>query len=421
MLLYSLRLVRMSRFLVALLIIGWTGLASAVEMTALYEARVPAPVGVEQTQLLKSVFTEVLVKVSGRSDIVSHASYESMLAQADMLVQQFRFEADYNPPSLIQAPATEENTVQKAYWASFERQGVNRLLTESGINVWGNVRPSTLIWFARETGQGREMPARHEMYDIVTVFEDQAAIRGIPVIFPFMDLQDQSKVSVSDIWGNFMDAVKAASVRYQPQTIAIVKLYQGPGQSWSSEWMVDFLGSQHRWSLRDNDQEFLLREGINRLTDTLALRYTRSGVEANKNTLILRVNNVASFRDFERTNEYLASISAISKLQVLKTAEDRVLFSIELQSDRDALEQSIRYGDVLETVESTRPGIDDVEGQSFKPVILDNVDNPSQRAQALDNVEKSAAPEQAGQINGMHEQPNTADNLQVDLDYWLIK
>jgi len=78
----------------------------------------------------------------------------------------------------------------------FDATVFDRMLTESGLPVWGSERPAIAVWLAVEDVSGRlQWRGSSEMAAERTIVERVAKARGLPLVWPFVDAADISAAS----------------------------------------------------------------------------------------------------------------------------------------------------------------------------------------------------------------------------------
>ena len=97
----------------------------------------------------------------------------------------------------------------------FDANAVQRLLQDAAVPMWSGSRPVTLMWLAYEQDYNRQVVATSTPMDqpVKHNLMQQMHRRGLPVVLPLMDLEDEMRVSASDIWGRFPEPVINASSR----------------------------------------------------------------------------------------------------------------------------------------------------------------------------------------------------------------
>ena len=168
---------------------------------------------------------EVLVRVSGRVDIVEHPLVTAALRTPENYYTEFSYQtiesggsdADCLPPP-HRRPASQKMQIR------FEPSLISDLLRRADLPVWGSNRPSVLFWVARGSGAERAVLGEGSSGLFAQSVRERAKSRGVPVYFPVWDLEDSSRVTVSEIWGRFLDQIEAASERYSPDKLLVVRV-----------------------------------------------------------------------------------------------------------------------------------------------------------------------------------------------------
>lgn len=420
---------------------------NAASVSKLYEASIKADADKSEQQLIAEAFTRVLIKVSGRSDVTSSPAYNAMLKKAGGAISQFRYDhRSKEPVSTTETPADNPETIpaedadqaeekpeekEKWFWVRFNSNIVNNLLKSAQIPIWGKIRPETLLWFSQEIKAKRYLQGQYDEPEIYTILKQQAEQRGIVLIFPFLDLEDQAKLSAADIWGNFNDAVLLASRRYQAQSTLTTKLFKEPSGLWVSQWNWLILGEVQSWEFRSEQQDKVLTAGIDELADRLSRQFTQV-MRGAESAVILQVNNVGGFRDFQTLDDYLRNLATVKSVDLMLVEQDKVIYTISYLGSKDSLVQEIRLGDVLNTVE--RSGIDNAQGSensTYQPVILDDLNDKnrlrekpaSEREKALNALDNSGttAQQAATQISAENSPEKMPEKIIPELEYWLAR
>ena len=187
------------------------------------EVAVPNQTSGVRTRATGEALKEVLVRVAGQEAVLQTAPAKQMLKEPDALVQQYRYfnEPGSEPPLL-------------KLWVRFDGEAIRRALQQQGVTYWGAERPDTLVWLAVEDRGKRYVVSADDGTDVQRQIALAAKQRGLPIVFPLMDLEDQSQVRFSDIWGGFFENVMTASKRYNPQAVLVGRLNRSPSGGWSS-------------------------------------------------------------------------------------------------------------------------------------------------------------------------------------------
>ena len=288
---------------------------------------------------LREALTEVLIRLSGDRDLVRQPGVAALLAQADSHVQQY----GYRP-----APADARDP--GAPWrlrVRFDGGGLERALRDLGLPFWGGERPETLVWLAVEQPGQRQLLGETDATEVKDGLLSTARHRGLPLIFPLLDLEDRARVSFSDVWGGFLEPVLEASRRYRPQALLIGRLHQSGSGAWQASWILRLQDSEQRWSGSATEPGALAAEGMGRVADELAARFAVVDTGGAGGRLRITVAGVTDTGDYARLNRYLASLSALQSAQLQTLAGDRAEYLLELQGDASGFERVLTLGSVL--------------------------------------------------------------------------
>ena len=309
------------------------------------EVVVPNQTSGVRTRATSAALEEVLVRVAGQDAVLKTAPAKQMLKKPDALVQQYRYfyEPGSEPPLL-------------KLWLRFDGDAIRNSLQQQGQAYWGSERPDTLVWLAVEDRGKRYVVSADDGTDVQQQIALAAKQRGLPVLFPLMDLEDQSQVRFSDIWGGFFENVMAASRRYSPQAVLIGRLNRSPSGGWSSRWHLEVAGKPAAWSDSRQQLNKLSQQGIDDTADRLASRFAVAPGSSSSNTVSISVSGVDSLSDYARLSAYLKGLTAVSGMQVERVAGAEIDYALQLNGSLDDLTRTVTIGTVLEPVASETPG-----------------------------------------------------------------
>ncbi|WP_260291145.1 DUF2066 domain-containing protein [Sedimenticola hydrogenitrophicus] len=336
---------------------GYGPAATAGQVTGLYSAEVPvAGQSVEQrTDGIRRAFARMLIKVTGNRTVPQRPELQEDIAQATRYVQQFRYRLGAGRSSAAEPPAAEDGAVDsgeasRLLTVQFDSAAVQRLLRERRLPVWGRNRPSGLVWLGIES-QGQRRVMRPELdaalIDAMTVTAEQ---RGVPLLLPLMDLEDQAAVQVADLWGDFEQNIRRASQRYTPDLIVTGRMTQLSGRLWRVTWRLYHGNRTTSWSDEGGDPVDLAREGAQHVGDLLAERYAPVGGEANLSPIRLRVSGVTALVQYAGVGRLLQSQSSVERADMVAVEPDAVIFELQVRGGIQVLEQGLALGGVIEPV-----------------------------------------------------------------------
>lgn len=337
-------------------------LQAATEVDGLYEASVPVfTQGKEERKLaIRSAFEDVIVKVSGDRNAVALLELAGALENMVPFIEQYRYDKlpqEPAPPDFDPDIQATELQPTQLLWARFDEDEVNRILQQNNLPVWSRVRPMMLVWLAVEDAGMRYIVDSGSVSDIPAELDKLSKRRGVPVVLPLMDLEDQQNVRVIDIWGNFNEPVRLASERYQPEAILVGRLLRDRSGGWRGRWT--FYGDEKStgvyWSNIASSQPELIATGVNGASDWLAQRFSHVFSELEEGNVLLTISDINQLGHYARVQNYLEKLPSVTQAQAIRVEEDNITYQLKLKTGTEDLLQSIKLGKALVPIETSNP------------------------------------------------------------------
>ena len=221
---------------------------------------------------------------------------------------------------------------------NFEPNAIAALLRESGFSVWGSNRPSVLLWVAVSDDKGRRLTTENDGSEVSTALADLARERGLPMLYPLMDLEDASALSVAEVWGAFLDRVDGASVRYNPDSILSGRVQRDSSEQWLGYWAYRIDGKWTRIQNQAASQRDLIADVVDRLADQLASRYA---VGSARGVVNLRVEGIESAQAYAAVLSYLQSLAPVLDTYVARVEGTDVIFELSTEGQQQQLVEII--------------------------------------------------------------------------------
>jgi len=331
---------RLVRTVICAWAVSFANSAAAVPVENLYNAQVEvaSQSAADREAGIRNALGAVLVKLTGDPRAAQRPEAQLILKQAERYVEQYQYSQKRTPAG--QAAQGE------LLWVGFDAHAVTRSLQDSGLPIWGRNRPFLILWIGVEESGRRYLvePGTHS--ELREAVETAAAARGLPVLLPLMDLEDQAAIDAADVWGNFSDRIAKASSRYRANGILVGRIHKEPSGQWRSRWSLDEGGTSHQWEGRSGSLREALATGVDGTADVLAHRYAQV-LTTSTEELTFAVEGVASTERYAQVLRYLDSLESIDEVRVAAVEGDRVVFQLRLRTDREGLGRSLALGDLL--------------------------------------------------------------------------
>jgi len=342
--------------------------ALGVRVEGLYRAAVEVvDKGAEaRTSGFRTAIEQVLVKVTGSTDVIADERLEPILEQPARYVQQFRYEQLETEPAdddAAEAPDSQaaesgngedragqtesveaEPVPQYRLRVVFAQRRIEQLLKDREIPTWDVYRPQVLVWLAFDDGQRRTLVAADDDSGIDEALREVAERRGLPLLLPLLDMEDQRRVEYFDIQGGFLDRVREASSRYNAPLVLIGHVYRANGD-WRGEWTLLEPDDRSGWLTRTEEPEQAVHTGIGGLADRLAARL--AGREGELRGVRVRVEEAEALDDYARLSRYLDRLPRVDGHRLVRVRPRELLFELSLRGKLSDLERAIAVDNLL--------------------------------------------------------------------------
>ena len=346
----------------------------AVDIKGLYEVEVPvfSQTENERKAAMRRGMLQVLIKISGSSEIPFAPGIPKILENAASYVQQFRYSAW---PASRPVPHAFEGgkTPNKILWVRYDKQALNEILRNRGLPIWGRSRPVVLIWLAVEDGSERYLLGNDTSEEMKRLFDVESKRRGMPILLPLLDLQDQVAIRVLDVWGDFQEEILQASVRYQTKAVLRGRLFRDGYEGWLAKWTLYEDGERVHWESRGASQGVIFGDAIDNVASRLSARYAQVINEAGSDAFFISVNNVTNLKDYARIVKYLSSLALVTDASAVQFDADTARFRIDIDGAEQGVVRTIELGNVLVAV-SDSEGQEQVDQEGAQTGLNVNID-----------------------------------------------
>lgn len=331
--------------------------AHAVVVDDLYSIELPVAdqTTTQRLQVFRQAFEEVLIKVSGDKRIVSRDDLARPLKNSARYVLQYRYlnRRDQDAESF--------DAGQLYLRVQFNQDVLEKLLRQFQIPIWGKERPSTLMLVSVDVNKKVSVVSGDTTPDFLEVFDRSATRKGIPVLFPLLDLEDRMLMGVEDIIEINENSIQALTDRYAPDAVLVGKVSGRIGQGWSGEWQARVGNRLVNWTFKASTRDDLINQAMSNLAQNLASEYALRGSNLFQDTVLLRIMNVDNLTQYNQVLKYLVSLNAVESARAILFASEQVTYQLDLRNSIQDLQQLINLGDVLEPLEL--PVIDTTQEQ----------------------------------------------------------
>ena len=305
-------------------------------MENLYVAEVLV-VGEEERQLARGAqagLLQVLVRVSGTREVENSALIASSLRKSEAYYYQYSYESTDKTLQI-----GNEVVPAQLLRIHFEPSAVAKLLRRAGFPVWASNRPGVLLWLAISDVEGRRILSENEVNEMTKALQDQARLRGLPLLFPLLDLEDSASLSTAEVWGAFLGRIADASARYNPDSILTGRIQKDSNGRWSARWSYQIDQSWHVADSSAFSADEMIRSMIDRLTNELAARYA---IDSSRSQVTIRIESVNNLEDYVAVSNYLESLGPVLSSFIVRVDGSEVEFKLNTEGKNEQLIEIIQ-------------------------------------------------------------------------------
>ena len=280
--------------------------------------------------------SQVLIRVSGRSDILQNPVIVAALKTPEQYYSEFsyaRVEAVNDAAAALPQPGLDPlpaETPRQVMRIRFAPSLIAKILREADLPVWGSNRPSVLSWMAIDDESGRQVLGEANPSLFAKTLNQAARARGVPLLLPLWDLEDSRGVSSSEIWGRFLGRIEAASKRYAPDKILVFRAESEFSNQWRGDWSLGEGGQWRSGTVYGESQAQLATALVGVLASVLSEQYA---VTSTRSEVRLTVEGITEIQDYAEVSRYLEGLTQVMSVQPVRILTDMVEFKLRSEGE----------------------------------------------------------------------------------------
>jgi uncharacterized protein len=280
--------------------------------------------------------SQVLMRVSGRSDILQNPVIVAALKTPEQYYSEFsyaRVEAVNDAAAALPQPGLDPlpaETPRQVMRIRFAPSLIAKILREADLPVWGSNRPSVLSWMAIDDESGRQVLGEANPSLFAKTLNQAARARGVPLLLPLWDLEDSRGVSSSEIWGRFLGRIEAASKRYSPDKILVFRAESEFSNQWRGDWSLGEGGQWRSGTVYGESQAQLATALVGVLASVLSEQYA---VTSTRSEVRLTVEGITEIQDYAEVSRYLEGLTQVMSVQPIRILTDMVEFKLRSEGE----------------------------------------------------------------------------------------
>lgn len=296
---------------------------------------VDVPVTDQSTEVRSAAFRQALLvalkRITGLNDVPTTPAVTSALEAPQRFYVEYRYHEVENPVAGALPAKVPMLSVR------FAENAIQKLVAEAGLPLWSSNRPTTLAWIAVSDGANRSVLGANDKSPLLNSIRAHGRERGLPLLFPAMDLDDQSAVTDSVVAsGASSPAIERASERYRPDQILVGRAVHGANDAWAVDWQLMQHGTESKFRFESPNADAAGAAVVDRLVADLVARYVVVG-GGSQERLQIRVDGISDVAQYGALLKYLGRLEYIDSVQIEEVSLNAVMLSLHTRTPWDRL------------------------------------------------------------------------------------
>lgn len=279
---------------------------------------------------------EVLVRMSGSASVLESPSVQEAIGKAQRYLEQFQYARLDN--SELKQKGFEENLS-----LVFSARVVKEILREAKQPFWPETRPKTLVWLVENhIDDGKRFLGADSSHPLIQSLNASAKLRGAPLIYPLLDLDDQIALSPEQVWNLNEAAIYEASARYHADVILLGRFSETSQGVMLATWQIAHRGESRVFDSRSDDIAALGLDVVAPLTEWMSSIYGIVPQAQGEQKMYLNVAGIQSFGQYMAAFNYLQGLAMAKDVQLVAARQDTLLLALAADTDIEKLVSTLK-------------------------------------------------------------------------------
>lgn len=331
-------------------------IAHGLQVSGLYSHRIAVSndSNAERSRAFAEALAAVVVKVSGEQRWLDHPAIVQALGDAQSYVEA----TSYDSARIVLNDEVEDGAVigdragvvqgtvqttpasreQRYLNVNFAASLIDELLSQANIPVWDSNRPSVLVWIVLQNAEGeRSLLTPDAETQVVEIMQQFAQERGLPIIFPLLDFEDQRSLSEDTVWSLDQRAITDASERYGADSILTGRVHFTTDGELVGRWQFIFQDQAEEFAVVDNDLRSYLYKPLDRATKQLADFFALLPETSSQQIVQLRVEGIKNLSAYSALLTYVNNLGLVDSVITAGLDGERLDLRLGLLGDSQQL------------------------------------------------------------------------------------
>ena len=283
-------------------------------------------------KVLPQALEQVLIRMSGNADIMTLPAIQNELSQISRYIEKYNY--------VIKIEGNRSN--QLLLRVAFNQQAIKQLLYNANQAIWGINRPLMMIWLAIPNGTQSQILTSDSQKSVIQTIKQVASVRGIPIIFPMMDLEDQIHMvqPPSTLLNN--QQLQAIAQRYEVDSILSGTVMANKEYQLQGEWKLFLNETVYEWQTNGSNLTKVVKNGVNHAVDMMINQFATLDSKGMESLVTIQVSGIRTLDDYVHVISTLKHLIPVTKIFVSDINTDTLLLKIKTTGNINDLVKSLK-------------------------------------------------------------------------------
>jgi hypothetical protein len=308
-----------------------SGSAWAVQKVDLYSSSQLLPVGVKHQAINQAIYSglkEVIVRITGSQSYADEVYLEQLKPLVADLLESSGFESS----KLTLTDRLGDAVAAQHFVMKFNSEKILNIVRSQGWPVWSGSRPELFMWgtWVNESGSSPRdgvLVTSDNVSQFTFEMEKSAQQRGVPILWPWGDLQDLQQSLPSRLWLADDSANDWLFELYQADKISRFVLKQTK-QGWTLNFNltnIDVAGGTQK--IQSTSLASLAQIWVDILAENLAGQHRIDRTAVNQ-TVLFQVSGIDSLKKHKKVQRFLSNLTIVNNSTLLSQRGDNLVFKL---------------------------------------------------------------------------------------------
>ena len=274
---------------------------------------------------------QVLIKISGNTGVPTLPAVQNAQPKLSDLIESYAYSAE--------AEATPSAPL--LLHVIFNQNAIYKLLKNAGQSIWGSDRPLTLLWVSVPQDSSEAVLSSDSATPLIASIKQLAKQRGVPILFPTMDLEDEADVALTSSQLPANDQLTASAQRYAVQSVLAGSIVVNNSQL-VGEWKLVLNGTPYEWQSSGADLTQVVTNAMDRAADMMANQLSAVDSQGLQSTVIMQVSGVNDLDDYVHVVDNLRRLTPVSTVVVSDMSNNLLLLKVSVSGGVNGLMEALK-------------------------------------------------------------------------------